>query len=156
MLGGNVFGWTADEATSHAILDAFVAGGFNAIDTADVYSAWVPGNTGGDSEEVLGTWLKGRGLRGVAQAAPDRLHRSLPVAPRRRRNAPGRDAGGLWPAGEGRQGAGHRRLELRGRAARLGPGDQRGEGPSPPRHPAAGLQPDGPERGGVAAAALSG
>ena len=63
MLGGNVFGWTADEATSHAILDAFVAGGFNAIDTADVYSAWVPGNTGGDSEKVIGTWLKGRGRR---------------------------------------------------------------------------------------------
>ena len=63
MLGGNVFGWTADEATSHAILDAFVAGGFNAIDTADVYSAWVPGNTGGDSEKVIGTWLKKRGKR---------------------------------------------------------------------------------------------
>jgi aryl-alcohol dehydrogenase-like predicted oxidoreductase len=63
MLGGNVFGWTANEATSHAILDAFVAGGFNAIDTADVYSAWVPGNTGGDSEKVIGTWLKARGRR---------------------------------------------------------------------------------------------
>ncbi|MDO9222913.1 MAG: aldo/keto reductase, partial [Caulobacter sp.] len=63
MLGGNVFGWTADETTSHAILDAFVAGGFNAIDTADVYSAWIPGNTGGDSEKVIGTWLKGRGKR---------------------------------------------------------------------------------------------
>jgi len=63
MLGGNVFGWTADEATSHAILDAFVGGGFNAIDTADVYSAWVPGNTGGDSEKVIGTWLKARGRR---------------------------------------------------------------------------------------------
>ncbi len=63
MLGGNVFGWTADEKTSHAILDAFVAGGFNAIDTADVYSAWVPGNTGGDSEKVIGTWLKARGRR---------------------------------------------------------------------------------------------
>ena len=63
MLGGNVFGWTADEAASHAILDAFVAGGFNAIDTADVYSAWIPGNTGGDSEKVIGTWLKARGRR---------------------------------------------------------------------------------------------
>ena len=63
MLGGNVFGWTADESTSHAILDAFVAGGFNAIDTADVYSAWVPGNTGGDSEKVIGTWLKARRRR---------------------------------------------------------------------------------------------
>ncbi|MDQ0462693.1 aryl-alcohol dehydrogenase-like predicted oxidoreductase [Caulobacter ginsengisoli] len=63
MLGGNVFGWTADEATSHAVLDAFVGGGFNAIDTADVYSAWVPGHTGGESETVIGTWLKGRGKR---------------------------------------------------------------------------------------------
>ncbi len=63
MLGGNVFGWTADEATSHRVLDAFVDGGFNAIDTADVYSAWVPGHTGGESERVLGTWLKARGRR---------------------------------------------------------------------------------------------
>lgn len=63
MLGGNVFGWTADETTSHAILDAFVDGGFNVIDTADVYSAWVPGNTGGDSERVIGSWLKARGRR---------------------------------------------------------------------------------------------
>ncbi len=63
MLGGNVFGWTADEGTSHAILDAFVAGGFNAIDTADVYSSWVPGHTGGESETVIGTWLKARGKR---------------------------------------------------------------------------------------------
>jgi len=63
MLGGNVFGWTADEATSHAILDAFLAGGFNAIDTADVYSGWVPGHKGGESETVIGTWLKARGRR---------------------------------------------------------------------------------------------
>jgi aryl-alcohol dehydrogenase-like predicted oxidoreductase len=63
MLGGNVFGWTADETTSHAILDAFVAGGFNAIDTADVYSGWVPGHRGGESETVIGTWLKARGRR---------------------------------------------------------------------------------------------
>jgi len=63
MLGGNVFGWTADEKASHAILDAFVTAGFNAIDTADVYSAWVPGNTGGDSEKVIGSWLNRRGKR---------------------------------------------------------------------------------------------
>jgi len=63
MLGGNVFGWTADEATSFAILDAFVAGGFDAIDTADVYSRWIPGHTGGESETVLGAWLKARGNR---------------------------------------------------------------------------------------------
>jgi aryl-alcohol dehydrogenase (NADP+) len=58
MLGGNVFGWTADEATSFAILDAFVAQGGNSIDTADVYSAWAPGHEGGESETVIGKWLK--------------------------------------------------------------------------------------------------
>jgi aryl-alcohol dehydrogenase-like predicted oxidoreductase len=63
VFGGNVFGWTADEATSHRLLDAFVDGGFNAIDTADVYSAWVPGHTGGESESVIGRWLKARGKR---------------------------------------------------------------------------------------------
>ena len=63
VLGGNVFGWTADEATSHRVLDAFVDGGFETIDTADVYSGWVPGHKGGESETVLGTWLKARGRR---------------------------------------------------------------------------------------------
>jgi aryl-alcohol dehydrogenase-like predicted oxidoreductase len=58
VLGGNVFGWSADEATSFAVLDAFVAEGLNAIDTADVYSAWVPGNQGGESESIIGRWLK--------------------------------------------------------------------------------------------------
>lgn len=56
--GGNVFGWTADEATSHWILDAFVDAGFSFIDTADVYSRWKPGNKGGESETVIGSWLK--------------------------------------------------------------------------------------------------
>jgi aryl-alcohol dehydrogenase-like predicted oxidoreductase len=63
IFGGNVFGWTADEATSHRLLDAFVDGGFNAVDTADVYSAWVPGHVGGESESVIGRWLKARGRR---------------------------------------------------------------------------------------------
>ena len=63
IFGGNVFGWTADEATSHRLLDAFVAGGFNAVDTADVYSAWVPWHEGGESESVIGRWLKARGRR---------------------------------------------------------------------------------------------
>ncbi|RYY15704.1 MAG: aldo/keto reductase [Cytophagaceae bacterium] len=64
VLGGNVFGWTADEQTSFAVLDAFVAGGGNAIDTADVYSAWAPGHQGGgQSETVLGKWLQQRGRR---------------------------------------------------------------------------------------------
>jgi aryl-alcohol dehydrogenase-like predicted oxidoreductase len=58
VFGGNVFGWTVDEKTSFNILDAFFDAGFNAIDTADVYSAWVPGNKGGDSEEIIGKWLK--------------------------------------------------------------------------------------------------
>ncbi|MBX4914344.1 aldo/keto reductase [Rhizobium bangladeshense] len=58
VIGGNVFGWTADEKTSFSILDAFFDAGLNTIDTADVYSAWVPGNKGGDSEEIIGRWLK--------------------------------------------------------------------------------------------------
>ncbi|MGW7757741.1 aldo/keto reductase [Streptomyces violaceusniger] len=62
-LGGNVFGWTANEAESFRVLDAFVAAGGNFIDTADVYSAWVPGNEGGESETVLGNWFASRGNR---------------------------------------------------------------------------------------------
>src|SRR5207248_8697636 len=58
VLGGNVLGWTADEATSFQLLDAFVAAGFNAVDTADVYSKWVHGNKGGESETIIGKWLK--------------------------------------------------------------------------------------------------
>ena len=58
ILGGNVFGWTADEATSFAVLDAFADGGGVMIDTADVYSAWIPGHKGGESESVIGRWLK--------------------------------------------------------------------------------------------------
>lgn len=62
-LGGNVFGWTADEATSFRILDAFVDSGGTMIDTADVYSAWVPGHSGGESESVIGRWLRDSGKR---------------------------------------------------------------------------------------------
>ena len=58
VFGGNVFGWTADEATSHRLLDAFVDAGFTFVDTADVYSRWVPGHTGGESEKIIGSWLK--------------------------------------------------------------------------------------------------
>ena len=64
VFGGNVFGWTVDEPTAFALLDRFVGQGFNAIDTSDVYSAWVPGNAGGESETVIGNWLKRRGRRG--------------------------------------------------------------------------------------------
>jgi aryl-alcohol dehydrogenase-like predicted oxidoreductase len=61
--GGNVFGWTADEKTSFDLLDAWVAAGFNFIDSADVYSRWHPGNSGGESETIIGKWLKARGNR---------------------------------------------------------------------------------------------
>jgi aryl-alcohol dehydrogenase-like predicted oxidoreductase len=62
-LGGNTFGWTTDQKASEAVLDAYVEAGGNFIDTADVYSRWVPGHQGGESEDVLGTWMKARGNR---------------------------------------------------------------------------------------------
>ena len=61
--GGNVFGWSADEATSFSLLDAFVDAGFGLIDTADMYSRWVPGHSGGESETLIGKWLKKSGRR---------------------------------------------------------------------------------------------
>src|SRR4029078_11917334 len=69
VLGGNVFGWTADEATSFAILDRFVELGFNTIDTATSYSTWVPGHAGGESETIIGKWLKKSGKRDRVQVA---------------------------------------------------------------------------------------
>ena len=63
VFGGNVFGWTVDQAAGFKILDAFVAAGFDSIDTADVYSKWVPGHVGGESETMIGKWLKQRGDR---------------------------------------------------------------------------------------------
>ena len=68
-LGGNVFGWTADEDASRAVLDAFVEAGGDLVDTADVYSAWVPGNSGGESESVIGRWLSDRGNHGAVMVA---------------------------------------------------------------------------------------
>jgi aryl-alcohol dehydrogenase-like predicted oxidoreductase len=62
-LGGNVFGWTADEGQSFEVLDRFAAAGGNFVDTADVYSAWVPGNSGGESETIIGRWMTTRGNR---------------------------------------------------------------------------------------------
>ncbi len=62
-LGGNVFGWTIDEPTSFKILDAFIDSGLNLVDTADSYSTWVPGHTGGESETIIGKWLKSSGKR---------------------------------------------------------------------------------------------
>ena len=61
--GGNVFGWTLDEPSSHRMLDAFVAEGFGTIDTADVYSRWIPGNRGGESETIIGNWIRKSGKR---------------------------------------------------------------------------------------------
>jgi len=62
-LGGNVFGWTADRDASFSVLDGYAAAGGNFVDTADSYSAWVPGNTGGDSERIIGEWFEARGNR---------------------------------------------------------------------------------------------
>ena len=62
-LGGNTFGWTSDKETSFAVLDAYVAGGGNSIDSADAYSAWVPGHVGGESETIIGEWTAARGNR---------------------------------------------------------------------------------------------
>jgi aryl-alcohol dehydrogenase-like predicted oxidoreductase len=81
-LGGNPFGWTADEAASFEVLDSYLEAGGNFIDTADVYSAWKPGNHGGESETIIGRWARSRGVRGtvviatkVAKWAPHRgLH----------------------------------------------------------------------------------
>jgi len=63
VFGGNIFGWTADEDTSFKLLDAFIAAGFNSVDTADMYSRWVPGHAGGESETILGAWMKRSGNR---------------------------------------------------------------------------------------------
>lgn len=67
IFGGNVFGWTVDEAQSFVLLDAFVAAGFDMIDTADMYSSWVPGNRGGESETIIGNWMASRGNRAAVQ-----------------------------------------------------------------------------------------
>jgi len=61
--GGNVFGWTVDEPTAFKLLDAFMDAGFNLVDTADAYSMWAPGNSGGESETIIGNWMKARGNR---------------------------------------------------------------------------------------------
>ena len=73
-LGGNVFGWTADEKTSFAVLDAYAAAGGNFVDTADVYSAWAPGNSGGESETIIGRWLRTRDRGEVIVATKVGMH----------------------------------------------------------------------------------
>ena len=95
-LGGNVFGWTADEQQSFAVLDAYTAVGGNFIDTADVYSAWVPGNSGGESEEIIGRWMasrrnrdrivlatKGGSFPGLKGLAADTIKKSVEASLRR-------------------------------------------------------------------------
>ena len=77
-LGGNVFGWTADRDTSFAVLDAFTAGGGDFVDTADSYSAWAPGNSGGESETILGEWLASRRPAGTVVATKVSQHPQFP------------------------------------------------------------------------------
>jgi aryl-alcohol dehydrogenase-like predicted oxidoreductase len=77
-LGGNVFGWTADKETSFAVLDAFHAGGGDFLDTADGYSAWVAGNSGGESETLIGEWLASRKPRNVVVATKVSTHPDFP------------------------------------------------------------------------------
>ena len=109
-LGGNVFGWTIDEKRSIELLNAFVGAGFNFIDTADVYSTWIPGHQGGESEAIIGNWMKSRrnrasvviatkvgmemrGQRGLA-AGPAGEHRPPARGIRQRRAQPGAVTGG--------------------------------------------------------------
>jgi aryl-alcohol dehydrogenase-like predicted oxidoreductase len=141
--GGNVFGWTVDESTSFQLLDAFVASGFNLIDTADMYSTWAPGNKRGESETILGNWLKRTGNRGkvliatkagmemgaeqkrtlasihhersrrFAAASPDGLHRSVSGPPGRSEYTFGRNAGHFRTTDPARKSESHRCIELR-------------------------------------------
>jgi aryl-alcohol dehydrogenase-like predicted oxidoreductase len=88
--GGNVFGWTADERTSFSLLDAWVDAGFNFIDTADVYSRWAPGHSGGESETVIGRWLAQGGRRGkvvIATKVGSDMGQGISLAPARIRQA---------------------------------------------------------------------
>lgn len=99
ILGGNVFGWTIDQATSFSVLDTFIEGGGRMVDTADMYSAWAPGNQGGESESIIGAWLAARGRRddvliatkvglefqGTKGLAPDRIARAIDGSLRRLR-----------------------------------------------------------------------
>ncbi|HEX5146840.1 MAG TPA: aldo/keto reductase [Conexibacter sp.] len=79
--GGNVFSWTADRGESFAVLDAFVAAGGNFVDTADTYGAWVPGQSGGESEEILGAWMAERGNRDEVVVATKVGGRGAGLAP---------------------------------------------------------------------------
>ena len=157
-MGGNVFGWTVDETTAFNILDAFVAAGCNLIDTADTYSRWVPGNKGGESETIIGKWLKRSGNRGkvviatkvgsemgpnnkglskayILRAVEDSLkrlqtdHIDLYQSHKDDPNhSPGRNAGGLCAIGQGGKSQGNRRIELHCRTPFRSVADQRTTG----------------------------
>src|SRR6476469_7546990 len=90
-LGGNVFGWTVDERQSFRLLDAWLDAGFNFVDTADVYSRWVPGHAGGESETILGKWLKAGGRRSqvviATKVGMDMGEGRIGLAPQRIRQA---------------------------------------------------------------------
>ena len=180
-LGTNTFGWTADRDESFEILDAFVAGGGSLVDTADSYSAWAPGNSGGESETIIGEWIASRGGReqlvlatkvsshpqfkglerrehrrggaGVAAAAADRPHRSLLRALRRSRHAAGGDDYGVRRAGRPRRGALRRTLQLHGRADRRVDRDRAASRCGRAGGAAAALQPAAPRAVRVRAAA---
>ena len=169
--GGNVFGWTADEATSFRLLDAFVGAGGNLIDTADSYSRWVPGHQGGESETIIGRWIARRGRhddvviatkvgsdmglgykclrarlhpaggRGVAAAPAGRRDRPLPVALGRRQDAVRRNARGLCAADPAGQGQGDRRVEPDGGAPGAGARRRAGDRLAALPDAAAALQP---------------
>ena len=170
-LGGNVFGWTADATTSFAVLDAYAAAGGNFIDTADVYSAWAPGNSGGESETIIGEWLAARGnrddvviatkvgkLAGLDNLRAETIHQAAEDSLRRL----GIDHIDLYYAHsddpdtplEETLGAFDELVEAgkvraiaasnySGAAPRRGAGVSRARGPAPLRRPAAPLQPPG-------------
>ena len=171
MFGGNVFGWTADEAMSFKLLDGFVGAGLNAIDTADVYSKWVPGHKGGEFETVIGNWLKARGGRdkvviatkvglempGIGQGLRrDYILQRVEDSLKRlqtdyidlyqshtddKDDAAGGNAGGLRPAHQAGQGARHRCLQLRRAAPGRSARRQRRQEAAALRDTAAALQP---------------
>ena len=170
VLGGNVFGWTADKKTSFAVLDRFAAAGLNAIDTADVYSTWVPGNQGGESETIIGEWMKARGNRGriivitkvgspmgtgqeglkarlyrgggrgVAEAAARPTHRPLSLALAGHGDAVRGDARRLSAPDRAGKNPLVRRLQPRRDAARRRARGRQGQGAAALRGPAAGIQ----------------
>ena len=171
MFGGNVLGWTADEAMSFKLLDGFVDAGLDAIDTADVYSKWAPGNKGGESETIFGKWLKARGGRTKVviatkagnEMAPDKKGLSKAYILRAVEDSLRRlqtdyidlyqshidDAATpldetlsrLSEADRAGQGARHRLLQLHGAAVGRSVADQLGQRAAALREPAAALQP---------------